>query len=240
MSFPLNPVDNQVYKNYYFDSSANAWRRNDFDPVGTIKKYDGTNWIDGVTKPGWFACIPENADKDCPDMTDRFAMGKNISSNRVCGGANLVALNIDHIPSHDHGMKHIHDAIFCNSTHSHTSSCRTDSHSECTGGCANHSHNVVKAPSRPANTRGGSSSVFTCHVWCITGGPIPANFVNNHSAHSHTVGGGSHNHAVCICNTQTKLTTNTGNCCFFNGNISGDFHDNKPSFYSMIYIRKCF
>ena len=236
MSFPLNPVDNQVYKNYYFDSSANAWRRNDFDPVGTIKKYDGTNWIDGVTKPGWFACIPENADKNCPDMTDRFAMGKIISESGSCGGANAVALNIDHIPSHDHGMSHSHSATSCNSCHFHgTTDCHTDEHSAGT-----HFHGgVIQASSRPFDTLAVSmTTVFTSHQWCRTFNPTRG-FISQHAEHNHTVGGGSHNHTISVLPTDMK-TTNRGNCCFFNGNISGDFHENKPLFYSMIYIRKCF
>ena len=234
IEFPLNPVDNQVYKNYYFDSSANAWRRNDFDPVGTITEYDGTNWIDGVTKPGWFACIPENADKDCPDMTDRFAMGKEVFENRVCGGANLVALSVAHIPSHDHGMKHSHCATSCNSTHSHGSSTAAtpSAHS-----VSAHCHCYTRHSSSNGSLCTGSSNSVTSSTTVSTCNAVG---LSNH-VHCHSVTGGSHNHEVVVCDPIKENTDGT-NSIKENTDLTGGGqpHENRPPFYSMIYIRKCF
>ena len=233
MSFPLNPIDNQVYKNYYFSSSANAWLRNDFDPIGTITEYDSSNWIDGVTKPGWFACIPENSDKDCPDMTDRFVMGKNVVSTKTCGGANTVTLTTAQIPSHCHGMAHCHAASSdCETTtHTHDVSCLDIGHIETTTANCNHSHTMVQSRSLPFDIHTGGTSVFTSHQSLTSPGPLPGSFVGNHSNHSHTISGGSHNHTITINDTDKVLTDFTG---------CGESHENRPAFYSMIYIRKCF
>jgi len=222
--FPLNPVDNQVYKNYYFSSSANAWLRNDFDPIGTITEYDSSNWIDGVTKPGWFACIPENSDKDCPDMTDRFVMGKNVVSAKTCGGANIITLTTAQIPSHCHGMAHSHTASSANSTHSHNTSTSTapSAHS-----VSAHCHSY-SGHNSSANICGGGSRRAANEN---TASNVSGVGLSNHSNHNHTISGGSHNHTITVDDTDKVLTDFTG---------GGESHENRPPFYSMIYIRKCF
>ena len=57
--------------------------------------YDGANWQDNVTLPGWYACVPENEDGGAAGLTygitsmmDRFVMGKAAAGAGATGGSN--------------------------------------------------------------------------------------------------------------------------------------------------------
>lgn len=76
------------------------------EPIGTIKMFDANNaggggtppgvsgaWVDDITIPGWYACISGNSDHGCPNLVDKFIMGKVIAGAGGTGGSNVL---IDH------------------------------------------------------------------------------------------------------------------------------------------------
>ena len=72
-------------------------------PVGLIWMYDGTNWVDNRTLPGWFACVSGNQSRGCPNLVDRFVMGKGVSRGGSYGGNNSHRISINEMPRHNHG-----------------------------------------------------------------------------------------------------------------------------------------
>ncbi len=78
-----------------------------FLPIGAMMLYDGSGWTDNFTMPDWYACIVENAGQGCPNMVDRFAMGKVIAGSGSLGGSNVL---IDHTHSAgNQSVSHKHD-----------------------------------------------------------------------------------------------------------------------------------
>lgn len=47
MSFPTNPIDKQIYKNYYYDTASASWKKARF-----VETWTGDNA--SVTKANWF------------------------------------------------------------------------------------------------------------------------------------------------------------------------------------------
>ncbi len=83
-------------------------------PNGTVWMYDGEGWEDNKTLPGWYACTAENADKGCPNMVDRFVMGRYPAGAGGTGGSNTLILTTANLPSHTHGIDHAHGSLTTN------------------------------------------------------------------------------------------------------------------------------
>ncbi len=196
---------------------------------GVVWMFDGTGWEDNVTLPGFYACIPENEDGGAnghsfgiKSMVDRFPMGKAIAGAGVQGGANSYSLTVGQIPYHDHSINHDHPSV--------TSGTQSANHTHYVSGTtANDTHNHSASGTGYGFERQGSGFVLggqTYSSWSIT----TTNYTHSHSW-SDTSGGNSasHNHDV-------NLPTFSGNS---GATGNGDAIDNRPSFYSMVFVRKC-
>lgn len=199
-----------------------------FLPVGSIMMFDGTTWTDDSTLPGWYAMIPENEDGGSnglsfgiQSMVDRFVMGGSAAG--ATGGTNSYQLTTGQLPSHEHTINHDHGSFTSasqNTSHNHYTSSTTNT----TG---SHGHNL----NYNATTGGGGIG---------TGNPGATNqtktgIVQSNGNHSHSYSDytgnqrSSHQHTIDVPN----YTGNSGSTG------SGDSVDNRPAYYSMIFIRKC-
>lgn len=66
-------------------------------PIGTILMFDGTNWENDKTIPGWYMCDGTN---DTPNLIDKFIRGSNKAGKT--DGSDNVTLIEDNLPSHSH------------------------------------------------------------------------------------------------------------------------------------------
>ncbi|MDR1324318.1 MAG: hypothetical protein LBK68_07785 [Candidatus Margulisbacteria bacterium] len=75
-------------------------------PVGTILMYDGADWADNSTLPGWYSCISTNAGIGCPDLVDRFIKGTDLATKRGTAGnaGNEVTIDANNLPTHTHSL----------------------------------------------------------------------------------------------------------------------------------------
>ena len=208
----------------------------DFDaafPVGTIWMYDGAAWQDNVTLPGWYACVPENEDGGSaglsygiPSMVDRFVMGRSVAGSGATGGANSYRLTAAQLPAHTHTINHDHPSFHSGNqrqSHWHT----LDNSSTATGA---HRHTVG------ATTAGaGSSGTMRISGHRTTGADAFWISTSAGGNHSHRTTGwtgwesAGHNHDIDI----PAFIGNSGSTGL------GAAVDNRPAFYSMIFIRKC-
>jgi len=206
-------------------------------PVGTVMMFDGAGWVDNETIPGWYACISENAGVGCPDMVDRFVMGRVVTSTGGTGGSNTHTISTSELPPHIHAIDHDH-ASFTSGSNSvgHTHSVTIGSHSHTalylrnsgTGGGNTTTHPYVSISSHSASYlekqrgdrifgRYGSDYGFitsTTDLGTKTSGTQSAN-------HTHTI-------------NVPYYTGNSGN-----GGFANDSIDMRPAYYTMIFIRKC-
>ncbi|MDR1452631.1 MAG: hypothetical protein LBJ25_01450 [Candidatus Margulisbacteria bacterium] len=122
----------------------------DILPVGTIIMYDGTNWADNATLPGWYACTSANAGKGCPDLISRFIKGTDhFSKFGTAGNTNHeVQIMANHLPAHSHNF------------------------STTTNEAGEHTHPMVMNPIAGGNTYG--INVSTCtpvyHTYMLSAG----------------------------------------------------------------------
>lgn len=70
--------------------------------IGDTMMFDGTGWVDNATKPGWYACIAANASVGCPNLVDRFIMGKVVAGAGATGGSNTHQIAAAELPPHTH------------------------------------------------------------------------------------------------------------------------------------------
>lgn len=80
----------------------------DILPPGTILMFNGTNWQNDVTIPGWYMCDGQNG---TPDLRERFIAGCSYSADKTIpnapgnfGGDNSFRLKTDHLPAHAHSI----------------------------------------------------------------------------------------------------------------------------------------
>jgi hypothetical protein len=110
-------------------------------PIGTIIMFDANNpggggappgisgaWVDNVTIPNWYACVAANAGHGCPNLVDKFIMGKVVAGAAGTGGSNSHTIASAELPTHTHTLSahthalssHTHDTVM--GSHSHTQS----------------------------------------------------------------------------------------------------------------------
>lgn len=200
-------------------------------PVGTVWMYDGTDWRDNVTLPGWYACVPENEDGGTAglsygiiSMVDRFVMGKAVVGSGATGGANSYRLTAAQLPAHTHTINHDHAAFTAEpNSVNHT---HTISGTAATAG--NHSHIVygtIRSGGGANGLAAGNNRGLDNHAEGTSGG----------GSHAHSVSGGTggnslrHIHLINV----PAYTGNSGSTG------AGAEIDNRPAFYSLIFIRKC-
>ena len=206
----------------------------DFDamfPVGTIWMYDGAGWRDNVTLPGWYACVPENEDGGTAglnygitSMVDRFVMGKAVAGAGATGGANSYQLTASQLPAHTHTINHDHAAFKASAASNH----HTHDFHVTAASAGNHTHLVYGTIYSGGGANGleaGNNRNLDNH----------AEGTSSAGAHTHTVRGrtganaSSHRHDVNV----PAYTGNSGSTG------TGAEIDNRPAFYSLIFIRKC-
>jgi len=84
-------------------------------PIGTILAFDGSGWVDNSTMPGWYACIAANAGVGCPNLVDRFLLGKVVAGSGALGGSNTHTIAAAELPAHTHDVvlgAHSHTILF--------------------------------------------------------------------------------------------------------------------------------
>lgn len=182
-------------------------------PVGTMLDYDGTNWTDNVTIPGWWACTEANYTLGfTPNLEQTFVKYQMPSEHQVVfsenfGGAATITLAQANIPEHDHSIPGL--------TFSGT-----------TGAKGKHIHNYSVGV-REDKTRAGSNKVQDNNTNATTEGPI-----DDGSGDTITGGddGGRHTHS--FSGTTTPNTSGTW------GQTSPTALSINPAHYSLIKIRK--
>ena len=200
-------------------------------PVGTIWMYDGAGWVDNVTLPGWYACVPENEDGGVNglsfgirSMVDRFVVGGSPATVGTVGGANSYQLTVDQLPAHNHAIDHDH-AVFTSAgesnNHTHEVNGRTDP-------IGNHSHSV----SGNIGGGGGGSNLEA------------GNGRGSNNFSKGTSSAGSHDHGLSITSGgRSAGHTHQIDVPLYTGPSgatgAGAAIDNRPAHYTMIFIRKC-
>jgi len=101
-------------------------------PIGAMIVYDANNpgggsggasgvWVDNSTLPGWYACVSGNSVWGCPNMQDKFLLGKVATGAGVAnGGSNSLALIEANLPAHTHTINHTHGEFTASSENAHT------------------------------------------------------------------------------------------------------------------------
>ena len=202
-------------------------------PVGTIWMYDGAGWQDNVTLPGWYACIPANEDggsaglsHGITSMVDRFVMGRAVAGDGAIGGSNSYRLTAAQLPAHTHTINHDHPTFNSGNqrqNHRHQVALYAES-----GGSHQHSLGFTTGGQSSGGTLRGTGYRTTAAVsfWIST---------SNTGFHGHNVRGwtgwisSGHNHAIDI----PAFAGNSGSTGL------GVAVDNRPAFYSLVFIRKC-
>ncbi len=141
-------------------------------PVGTILMFDGENWEDNITLPGWFLC---NGNNGTPNLIDKFVRVGNTSGNE--GGKKIVTLAEANMPSHYHNVSkvtmntgnqnanHTHGYNLYHGVHYTSTSWKTGCTATGAGSAgttvtgnqqANHGHSVT-FPSKDTNSKGSGT-----------------------------------------------------------------------------------
>lgn len=208
----------------------------DFDaafPVGTIWMYDGSDWQDNVTLPGWYACIPKNEDGGAAglaygitSMVDRFVMGKSVTGSGATGGSNSYRLTAAQLPAHTHTINHDHPSFVSgNQRQTHRHHLALDANT-----AGSHPHSIYGRENKGSHPLGQAIHSITTGMRSHRSDIIPS--AGNHSHHTSGWTGwisAGHNHDIDI----PAFTGNSGSTGL------GAAVDNRPAFYSMIFIRKC-
>jgi hypothetical protein len=71
-------------------------------PIGTILMFDGSGWTDNVTLLGWYSCISTNSGYGCPNLVDKFIMGKVVAGAGGTGGSNTHTNSEAEMAPHTH------------------------------------------------------------------------------------------------------------------------------------------
>jgi microcystin-dependent protein len=232
-------------------------------PVGTILMYDGNGWTDNSTLPGWYRCDAANAAAGrTPDLTDKFIMGSTVSGNTggTAGGSNSVTLTTGNLPAHNHTLSvltigeagaHGHTVtgtVVSGGAHTHPVTGTVDSSGTHAHGVTDpgHAHGYAATSGEldnPYNINGVRFGIYDARTTGRSGTGIS---IANDGAHDHNFSSGSatsagaHGHTFSsgsAANVSAHTHSISGGTIGNTG--SGAAFDNRPSYYALIYIRKC-
>ncbi|GBR75601.1 phage tail fiber protein [Candidatus Termititenax persephonae] len=218
-------------------------------PVGTILMYDGTGWADNSTLPGWYQCNGKNG---TPDLRDKFIRGGRSGENMARGGtggadSRSITLQKVNLPSHNHSLTAL--TLGNESAHTHSVSATTDTktHSHTFSGNnlsgdtpyfqmdysrtgTNNTNGIITSTTQVGGSTDSGGGHDTCASFSISF--TPSGTINGNGSHAHsftaTSGAGSgHTHSL-----SSSTISNTGSGTAFTV-------DTVPTYYSMIYIRRC-
>ncbi len=194
--------------------------------IGEIGMFDANNaggggtppgtsgaWVDNVTKVGWYACVSGNADHGCPNLVDKFIMGKVVAGAGASGGSNTL-------------IDHTHSSSIQSASHSHAGGGATsDSHTHTTN-IGSHGHRAVSGylggSAYYVRTTGAFSAWITGQIESTNIGNKGSGTQIGEANHSHTNGNQTANHSHTIGSGNAPASTNS-----------------RPAYYSVIFIRKC-
>lgn len=188
-------------------------------PVGTILMYSGRDWVDNKI-PGWKACTAANnrSNANIPDLENTFIMGTNTtviadpSVSRTGGKNELVATDL---PKHAHNIDHDHKSFYISEgAHRHTFLLASDRYG---------SGNIITDIDNEATD--GNDESYKRFYTENTG-----SYVGNHS---HLVD------TPALSLGLSAFVSDNSNADYTSGPIGNNVKmDNRPKYYSVIYIIK--
>lgn len=214
----------------------------DILPPGTILMYNGTNWQNDVTIPGWYMCDGQNG---TPDLRERFIAGCSYSTGRTIpnapgnfGGDNSFTLKTDHLPAHAHSIPaHNHTGTIANggSVNKSVATGANGEHKHTVSG-GSHRHTIKYSSSTTAGKNTIASAAYDS--WDLSRKTEDGEGSHTHacstvSAHSHTVPIDipAHTHSITIA------SGGSGNTGSIGGNAAVDLSKSVKG-YAVIFIMK--
>ncbi|MDR1323084.1 MAG: hypothetical protein LBK68_01465 [Candidatus Margulisbacteria bacterium] len=184
-------------------------------PIGTILMYDGANWADNSTLPGWYSCISTNVGKGCPNLVDSFIKGTDSATRRGSAGntGNEVTIGASNLPTHTHSVSIDTDT---KGAHRHGLRSTTSDLNEAAHGFQ---YNVSNGTNKNAIPVGWAYNISTDYYETFRESPSSSAVLyamSETGGHKHNVSGNTGN------NTTTAAKLNI-----------------EPQSYKLIYIRKC-
>jgi microcystin-dependent protein len=193
-------------------------------PIGTILMYvydDDHPWIDPndhinptntPTIKGWYSCISANSSHGCPNLVNRFIMGRSVGSPKVYAGSNTKTLCTCEIGNHSHNINHQHlpgYTITDSRTHTH-----------------DYDRYAVIAPSDAYEV--GSN------IYYVGNGSTVARCT---STNCHT-----HSDACFNISITGIGSLDNNNVYSTTGVLygAGSAYDQKPAYYSVVFVRRCY
>lgn len=182
-------------------------------PIGTILMYDGSSWVDDETIPGWYACTAANSAHGAPDLENKFIRGGTTAG--ATGGTNDG--------SHLHDISHTHgtDSQLSNYNASHNHAWATTASSGTHSMIVSNTAGAFTATYYSYNSSGNATSLSVyggAYGWAHMTGT----YYTNNQLGTITL---SHSHSTNSQSVADSATTTL---------------DNQPSYYQVIYIRKCY
>jgi len=189
-------------------------------PIGSIIAFDGA-WTDNVTMPGWYACVAANAGLGCPNLVDRFILGKAIAGSGALGGSNTHTIAAAELPVHTHDLG------------SHTHSTPAHAHS-----LSNHTHTVALGAHSHALRYGFGFGTLTATAGGGYGfGP---NTPQGNTDSTDLGTPGSSGPSVNSTDTSGAGTTGAASGNTGNGGFANSAIDMRPANYSMVFVKRVY
>lgn len=216
----------------------------DILPTGTILMYNGSNWQNDSTIPGWYMCDGQNG---TPDLRERFIAGCSYSTGRTIpnapgkfGGENSFTLKTDNLPSHAHSIPaHGHTGTIVNGGAFKESLSTTNAgvhQHDITGGWHKHTVNAGTLCSTGAINRFAAATENSSKRSPVAGDNPESEHdhsCSNHEGHVHTVSIDipAHSHSITIA------SGGSGNTGSIGGNAAVDLSKSIKG-YAVIFIMK--